>query len=41
MPLRQQPVAMKVRWFGETAIEVAVDTIDGRVVTTWRKHPTK
>ena len=28
---------IRTRWFGETAIEVVVDTIDGRVVTTWRK----
>jgi hypothetical protein len=28
---------IRTRWFGESAIEVVVDTIDGRVVTTWRK----
>lgn len=28
---------IRTRWFGETAIEVVIDTIDGRVVTTWRK----
>ena len=28
---------VRTRWFGETAIELVVDTIDGRVVTTWRK----
>jgi hypothetical protein len=30
---------IRTRWFRETAIEVVVDTIDGRVVTTWRKRP--
>jgi len=29
---------IRTRWFGEAAIEVVVDTIDGRVVTTWRKQ---
>lgn len=29
---------IRTRWRGETAIEVVVDTIDGRVVTTWRKQ---
>jgi hypothetical protein len=29
---------VRTRWFGEAAIEVVVDTIDGRVVTTWRKR---
>jgi hypothetical protein len=28
---------IRTRWFGESAIEVVVDTIDGKVVTTWRK----
>jgi len=28
---------IRTRWFGEGAVEVVVDTIDGRVVTTWRK----
>jgi hypothetical protein len=28
---------IRTRWFGETGIEVVVDTIDGRVVTTWRR----
>jgi hypothetical protein len=28
---------IRTRWFGESRIEVVVDTIDGRVVTTWRK----
>lgn len=32
---------IRTRWFGQTAIEVVVDTIDGRVVTTWRKPPAK
>ena len=32
---------VRTRWFGETAIEVVVDTIDGRVVTTWRKQPAR
>jgi hypothetical protein len=45
MPFRDlvSPLAMqreiRTRWFRETAIEVVVDTIDGRVVTTWRKRP--
>ena len=30
---------IRTRFFGERAIEVVVDTIDGRVVTTWRKDP--
>jgi hypothetical protein len=30
---------IRSRWFGGTAVEVVVDTIDGRVVTTWRKRP--
>ncbi|CAN5852908.1 hypothetical protein BH23CHL8_BH23CHL8_10760 [soil metagenome] len=25
------------RWFGDEGIEVVVDTLDGRVVTVWRK----
>lgn len=29
---------IRTRWFGASAIEVVVDTIDGRVVTTWRKR---
>ena len=29
------------RWFGQTAIEVVVDTIDRRVVTVWRKPRVK
>jgi hypothetical protein len=29
---------IRTRWFGEAAIEVVVDTIDGRVVTIWRKR---
>ena len=29
---------IRTRWFGDTAIAVVVDTIDGRVVTTWRKR---
>ena len=28
---------IRTRWFGNAAIEVVVDTIDGRVVTTWRR----
>jgi len=28
---------IRTRWFGHSAIEVVVDTIDGRVVTTWRR----
>ena len=28
---------IRTRWFGETAIEVVVDRIDDRVVTTWRR----
>jgi len=28
---------IRTRWFGRTKIEVVVDTIDGRVVTTWRR----
>lgn len=31
---------IRTRWFGEEAVEVVVDTIDGRVVTTWRKRRT-
>jgi len=30
---------IRTRRFGDSAIEVVVDTIDGRVVTTWRKRP--
>jgi hypothetical protein len=30
---------IRTRWFGDAAIEVVVDTIDGRVVTIWRKRP--
>ena len=32
---------IRTRWFGAEAIEVVVDTIDGRVVTTWRKQHTR
>ena len=32
---------IRTRWLGEEAIEVVVDTIDGRVVTTWRKRHTR
>jgi len=28
---------IRTRYFGEGAIEVVVDRIDGRVVTVWRK----
>lgn len=28
---------VRTRYFGDRAIEVVVDTIDGRVVTVWRK----
>jgi hypothetical protein len=31
---------IRTRWFGEEALEVVVDRIDGRVVTT-RKHPVR
>jgi hypothetical protein len=30
---------IRTRWFGDEAVEVVVDRIDGRVVTTWRRHP--
>lgn len=30
---------IRTRWFRDTAIEVVVHTIDGRVVTTWRRRP--
>ena len=29
---------IRSRYLGDSAIEVVVDTIDGRVVTVWRKH---
>ncbi len=32
---------IRTRWFGSRAVEVVVDTIDGRVVTTWRKQRTR
>jgi len=32
---------IRTRWFGEEAVEVVVDRIDGRVVTTWRKRPAR
>jgi hypothetical protein len=28
---------VRTRYFGDRVIEIVVDTIDGRVVTTWRK----
>ncbi len=28
---------IRTRWFGDEGIEVVVDTIDGRVVTVWRR----
>lgn len=31
---------IRTRWFGDEAIEVVVDTLDGRVVTVWRRGPT-
>ncbi|MGH2358280.1 MAG: hypothetical protein ACRDGJ_09745 [Candidatus Limnocylindria bacterium] len=33
-------IAREIRslYVGDAAIEVVVDTIDGRVVTVWRKH---
>lgn len=30
---------IRTRWIGDEGIEVVVDTIDGRVVTVWRKGP--
>jgi hypothetical protein len=30
---------IRTRWFGEEAIELVVDTLDGRVVTVWRRRP--
>jgi hypothetical protein len=30
---------IRTRWFGDEAIEVVVDTLDGRVVTVWRRGP--
>jgi hypothetical protein len=32
---------IRTRWFGEEAVEVVVDRIDGRVVTTWRRRPNR
>ena len=32
---------IRSRWFGDEAVEVVVDRIDGRVVTTWRKRPSR
>jgi hypothetical protein len=32
---------IRTRWFGDEAVEVVVDRIDGRVVTTWRRHPNR
>lgn len=29
---------IRTRYFGSTRVEVVVDTIDGRVVTVWRKQ---
>lgn len=28
---------VRTRWFGPEGIEIVVDTLDGRVVTVWRK----
>lgn len=28
---------IRTRYFGPDAIEVVVDTVDGRIVTVWRK----
>jgi hypothetical protein len=28
---------IRTRWFGEEGVEVVVDTLDGRVVTVWRR----
>lgn len=28
---------IRLRWFGDHGIEVVVDTLDGRVVTVWRR----
>ena len=39
--MRDDSREIRTRWFGEAAIEVVVDTIDGRVVTTWRKRLTR
>ena len=42
-PDEQRPSAhddereIRMRWFGDEGIEVVVDTLDGRVVTVWRK----
>ena len=35
--MRDDSREIRTLWVGEAAIEVVVDTIDGRVVTTWRK----
>lgn len=37
--LHDEEREIRTRWFGGTVVEVVVDTIDGRVVTTWRKPP--
>lgn len=28
---------IRTRWFGHEGVEVVVDTLDGRVVTVWRR----
>jgi len=28
---------IRTRWFADDAIEIVVDTLDGRVVTGWRR----
>jgi hypothetical protein len=28
---------IRTRWFGEEGIEIVVDTLDGRIVTVWRR----
>ena len=28
---------IRTRWFGDEGVVVVVDTMDGRVVTTWRR----
>lgn len=37
--LHDEEREIRTRWFGNDAVEVVVDTIDGRVVTAWRKPP--
>jgi hypothetical protein len=29
---------IRSRWFGELMVEIVVDTLDGRVVTVWRRQ---